>query len=92
MLDMERSPDGNNKFAKPNHINAFAVLKESLGTTWENIIGEDRKKPSPFGGAVPWKQVLTVPSGEQGPARDAFVSYIDHQLSNPPDSLHQGEA
>ena len=90
MLDMERTPDGNYKFAKPNHINAvIGVLKESLGTTWEHIIGENRKKSSPFGGAVPWKQVLKVSSGEQGPARNEFIDYIDHQLSNPPDSLHQ---
>ena len=90
MLDMERTPDGNYKFAKPNHINAvIGVLKESLGTTWEHIIGENRKKSSPFGGAVPWKQVLKVSSGEQGPTRNEFIAYIDHQLSNPPDSLHQ---
>ena len=91
MLNMERTPDGDYKFAKPHHVSAVVgVLKDKLGTTWDTIVGEHRRRTSPFGGAVAWKQVLRVSREDGGPARDKFVEYITHQLHNPPDSLHQG--
>ena len=79
LLDIDRSDPTEYTAVKPAHIEAvLSVLRQKLGATTEAVFGEQRKKSSPFGGGVKWKQVANNDSVQRG-------VYVDKQLQTPPE-------
>ena len=77
LLGVDRSDPTEYTYVKNNHVEAvLGVLREKLGANMEAIFGDNRKKSSPFGADVKWKQVAR-------PAEDR-EEYIQRALNTPP--------
>ena len=79
LLGVEREDPTEYTFVKPNHVEAvLKVLRDKMGGNNMNaIFGENRKKLSPFGTGVKWKDVAKMASTRE--------KYIQHQLTSPPE-------
>ena len=78
LLGVDRADPAEYTAVKANHIDALlAVLREKLGADTEAVLGDRRKKSSPFGSGVKWKQVARQTAVERG-------EYVDTHLETAP--------